>query len=68
MKGGDGLSVVTIVMHSMHLTHIRDSNEDCAVKESPIQIHSEVFFNRDCAVKAGCKDASNWCIDMQIFA
>ena len=26
-------------MHSMHLTHIRDANEDCVVKARPIGIH-----------------------------
>ena len=55
-------------MHSMHLTHIGDGNEDCTVKKSPIRIHLEVFFSGDCAVEAGCQEARNWCIDMQIFA
>jgi len=59
---------VTIMMHSMHLTHIGDANEDCTVKARPIRIHLGVFFNRDCAVEVGCQEARNWCIDMQIFA
>ena len=59
---------VTIVMHSMHLTHIGVANEDCAVKASPIQFHSGVFFSRDCAVEEGYQDERNWCIEMQIFA
>ena len=68
MKGQDGLSVVTIVMHLLHQTHIGVANEDCTVKTKVIQIHSELFFSRDCAVEAGCQEARNWCIDMQIFA
>ena len=66
MKGSDGLSVVTIVMHSMHLTHIGFSNEDCTVKAKPIRIHSGVFFSNDCVVEAGCQEARNWCMEVQI--
>ena len=59
---------MTIVMHSMHLTHIGYVNEDCVVKERQDQIHSGVFFSRDCVVEAGYQEARNWYIDMQISA
>ena len=59
---------MTIVMHSMHLTHIGDDNENFTVKETPIRIHSGVLFNRDCTVEASCHEAKNWCIDMKISA
>ena len=55
-------------MNSMHLTHIGDANEDCAVKARLIRIHSGVFFSKDCVVEAGCQEARNWCIDMKISA
>ena len=66
MKGKDRLSVVTIVMHSMHHTHIGVSNEDWAVKARKIGVHSRVFFSRDCAVEAGYQEARNQCMDLQI--
>ena len=57
---------MTIVMHSMHTTHIGDANEDCVVKARPIRIHSGVFFSRDCAVEEGYQVARNQCMDLQI--
>ena len=56
------------MMHSMHLKHIGDANDDCAVKARPIRNHSGVFFSKDCTVEAGFQEARNWCIDMQISA
>ena len=53
MKGKDRLSVVTIVMHWLHQTLSGDANEDCAVKDGVIIIHSEPLFSRYCAVEAG---------------
>ena len=53
MKGQDRLSVVTIVMHLLHHTHIGDANEDCVSKAGVIRTHSEPFFSMDCAVEVG---------------
>ena len=67
MKGQDRLSVMTIVMHSMHHTSIRDANEDCAIKARQIRVHSGVFFNKDCVVEAGYHEARDRCIDYADF-
>ena len=65
MKGQDGLSVVTIVIHLLHHTHIGVSNEDCVVKARVIRIHSELFFSRDFTVEAGYRVARNRCVDLK---
>ena len=59
---------MTILMYSMHLTHIGVANEDCVFKARPIRIHLGFFFGRDCTVEVGCQEARNWCIEMQISA
>ena len=46
------LSVVTIVLHDLQHTVVGDANEDYVSKAGPIQVHSEPFFNNDCAVEA----------------
>ena len=66
MKGQDRLSVVTIVMHLLHQTHIGVANEDCAVKARVIRIHSKLFFSSDYAVEAGYQVARNQSMDLQI--
>jgi len=50
----------------MHLKKIGVSNEDCAIKARKIQIHSGVFFSRDCEVEASYQVARNQCMDLQI--
>ena len=57
MKGKDRLSVVTIVMHSLHHTYNGDANEDFTVKDGVIRIHLELFFSKYCAVEAGLQVA-----------
>ena len=44
---------VTIVMNLSHHTIIGEANEDFAVQARCIQVHSEPFTSRDCAVEAG---------------
>ena len=64
VKRQDGLSVVTIVMHWFHHTHIGVSNDVCAIKAKVIRIQSELLFSKDCAVEAGYQVARNQCMGL----
>ena len=57
---------MTIVMHSMHHTHIGVPNKDCTVKARPILIHSVVFFSRVCVVEVGYQEARNQCMEIPV--
>ena len=41
------------MLHDLQQSMIGDANEDCVSKAGPIQVHSEPFFNGDCAVEVG---------------